>query len=287
MKKDGILKVVTIVSILLLLFVNCSKDSNDVLAPYKGERPLILLQITKNYTPDIQWLGGRVAAVGVNKGDKAGLESSLIWLMTADENSIGSYVTYGTNSNTAKILEYGGIPEDSLKHEVEYTYWLAEKSAFDAALDSTQLNEHNFIDTTFTMDLYLDGRAGGERLGNKLVVTISIRREQTLLEEIFTLDWEPRDIPFRRIAIREDASSGAFTDLIWDVSTPDSIEDNIYPPVIIGEPPEGTIETIAWPETGFKRNVVYFLWIANNKWDGQSFNRTAPGYAWFTIYPFN
>ncbi len=67
------------------------------------------------------------------------------------------------------------------------------------------------------MDLYLDGRAGGERLGNKLVVTISIRREQTLLEEIFTLDWEPRDIPFRRIAIREDASSGAFTDLIWDV----------------------------------------------------------------------
>ncbi|NIV11380.1 MAG: hypothetical protein GWN62_08890, partial [Aliifodinibius sp.] len=99
------------------------------------------------------------------------------------------------------------------------------------------------------------------------------------------LDWTPSDIPFRRIAIRE-SSFGGFTDLIWHVLTPDSLDDNIYPPVVIGSSIPNTIEAIPWATAGFQTNTVYFVWMANENWTENDFSPSATGYAWYRIYAF-
>lgn len=261
---------------------SCTEESSDVLAPYQASRPLIFLKVTQSFRPQIQWVGGRVAAVGVNLGREAALDSSLVWLMTADDNTIASFVQVGQSTDIARIQEFGGTPVDSLSNDMEYTFWLAEKEAFDAGLARTELDEFNFADTTMTMRLLLRGQTGGDR---NLAVRIRIIRDETLMADKFIVDWTPSDVPFRRLAIRE-GTFGAFTNLIWHIVTPDSLADNILPPVTIGQPPSGTDEVIAWPESGFKPNTVHFLWMVNSNWTVNNFTPTATGYVWFRIFAF-
>src|SRR5690606_5365878 len=127
------------------------------LADYEGERPLTILTVTQNFTPDIQWVGGRVAAVGVNRGSKAALDSTLVWLITDVDNNIESYVTIGPNADKNAVMQYGGTPVDSLSDDTEYTFWLAEKSALDGGLQPAALNGTNYTDTTFTTRHILSG----------------------------------------------------------------------------------------------------------------------------------
>ncbi|HNW59130.1 MAG TPA: hypothetical protein PKI62_05610 [bacterium] len=265
---------------------HCSDDNADLLAPYAGSRPFHWLRVTKNSTPDLQWLGGRIAAAGVNKGRKAALDQSLIWLRTSDANSIGSWITFGQNTDTARILQYGGTPATALTDSAEYTFWLADKAAFAAGLDSSHRDANNFIDTTFVMSVLVKGKIGGEKnaLG-KEIVNITIQRNETMLEDSYTLSWTPADLPFRQIAVRTN-SLGGFTDLIWHIVTPDSLADNIYPPLKIGQAPLGSEEAVAWPETGFVKNKVQILWMTNSKWKVNNFSPSATGYAWLRLYPF-
>ncbi len=261
-------------------FWHCQKDdSSDVLAPYAGSRPLIMLNVTQSFTPQIQWVGGRVAAVGVNRGPNAALDSSLVWLTSAADNSIESFVMVGQNTDETTIRQVGGTPVDSLEDGVDYTFWLAEREAVDAELDSTIVDDFSFVDTTQTMNFLLRGQQGGDR---DLSVRITIVRDETLLESKIIIDWTPA-VAFRRLAIRQ-GTFGAFTDLIWHVVTPDSLQDNILPPVIVGEAPEGTNEAIAFPESGLAPGQVHFLWMVNSDWTPNDFRPTATGYAWYRIF---
>jgi len=286
--KRKIKSISCLLSLFFILFFNgCSDDTNNNLAPYTENRAFEILRVTKSMNPDIQWLGGRVAAVGVNPGNKAALDSSLIYLRTAEDNSIGSYVTFPSEVNLDMILQFGGTYKDSLNDETEYTFWLAEKSAIDAELDSVQLNEFNFIDTTLVMSIFLKGKAGGEKdaQGNYIVI-ISITRDEKMLTDNYYINWEPSNIPFRQMAIRKN-SLGGFTDLLWHVVTPDSLEDNIYPPVTIGITPEGAEEAVPWSDTKFEDDKVHILWMSNSDWTVNNFSPTATGYAWYRIYPFD
>jgi hypothetical protein len=267
------------------LFYSCVTDPDDgILAEYAGNRPLHFLKITQSFTPDIQWVGGRVAAVGVNKGPAAALDSTLVWLMTADGNDINSHVTVGEETDTERILSFGGTPSDSLDDDQEYTFWLADKVAWDAGLNIAERNEFTFIDSTITTRLYLRGRWGGGRdaSGND-IATISILRDERLLSDRYIVDW-PEGTAFRRVAIRQ-SSLGGFTDLVWHVVTPDDEPDNITPPIIIGETPPGTDEVTPWPDTGFELNTVYILWMANSDWVPNTFSPSSAGYAWFRLFP--
>lgn len=272
---------------LIFLCAGCSEKSNNAVAPYTENRAFEILRITKSMNPEIQWLGGRVAAVGVNQGSKAALDSTLIYLRTADDNTIGSYATYPYDPDLDKILQYGGTFKDSLSDETEYTFWLAEKTVFYAGLDSSLLNDFNFKDTTFVMSIFLKGKAGGEKdaQGN-LLVAITITRDEKMLSDNYYIDWVPRDIPFRQLAIRKN-SLGGYTDLVWHIVTPDSLEDNIYPPVTMGIAPEGTEEAVPWPEEKFEDGKVHVLWMSNSNWTVGNFSPSATGYAWYRIYPFD
>src|SRR5690606_978668 len=123
---------------------------------------LTLLRVTQSYTPDLQWVGGRVAAVGVNRGDRAALDETLVWLLTAPEDTINRFVRFGQHTNEVLVRQYGGTPVDSLADDTEYTFWLATREAFDAGLAPGAVDSFNFVDTTVTVTYLLKGRSGGD-----------------------------------------------------------------------------------------------------------------------------
>ncbi len=268
----------------LLVHQSCILDTeDDELAQYAGSRPLGWMRVTQSLTPDIQWVGGRVAVIGVNKGDRPALDSTLVWLQTAPANSINSPVTVGESTDRDRILQYGGIPAEILDDDVQYTFWIAERELFESNLDPSLQNSFNFIDTTITTRLYVRGRTGGASVGGQPLSTISILRDERLLSDRYIVSW-PEGTAFRRVAIRQ-ASTGGFTDLVWHIVTHDSLSDNITSPFIIGETPAGTDEATAWPETGFEKNTVYIVWMVNSDWTPNNFSPSAPGYTWFRLFP--
>jgi len=278
-----VLQLVLIAGVLVLLNA-CTTDPEKGLAPYEGDRPLELLEVTTSFTPQVQWLGGRVAAVGANEGPRAELDSSLVWLMTADGNTISSYVDFGQDSDTVSIANYGGTPLDSLVDGVEYTFWIAEMAAYDSGLDTLFLNDTIFNSKSLIADLVIKGRSGGEKNGSgDYIHTLNVFREQTLTEDKIILNWTPADSAFRRIAIRQ-GRFGDFTDLVWHIVLPDSVPAQFYPPIVIGSLPNGADEATAWPSSGFETETSYFIWMVNDRWN-ESFAPTSEGYAWFKVTP--
>lgn len=256
-------------------------DASNPLAPYEGHRPLLLQRVTISATPDIQWVGGRVAAVGVNRGTAAALDTTLVWLMTADGNTIRSAVTVGSGGDADRVLSVGGTPADSLADDTEYTFWIAEQSVLDAGLPATQIDSFIFADTTFTLTYMLRGRSGGD---DDFLDDIRIVRNQRLTSDAYFVAWTPQDVGVRRLAIRQ-GSSGGFTDLVWDILAEDDDVDGIRAPVTIGAPPSGVQVAVSWPDEGFTP-TTYTLWMTSENWAG-SFSPRATGYAFFQIFSTN
>jgi hypothetical protein len=270
----------------------CTDEANP-LAPYEGSRPLVLLRVTQNFAPEMQWVGGRVAAVGVNRGSEAGLDSTLVWLQEAPGDEIGSYVTVGENTAADLVRSFGGEPVDRLSDGEEYTFWIAERSAFDLALDSTLIDPAAFADTTFTMNLLLRGSSGGDL---DLDVDYEIQREERLLESRFVVTWTP-EVPFRQLAIRA-ASTGGYTDLVWHILIPEGEAGEITPPLVIGETPPGVQEAvpfggfiaddvigIAPSDTTDFEAPIHTLWAVTEEWEEGEFGSSPfnTGYTFFRI----
>ncbi len=253
-------------------------DSADgELAPYQGERPLNLLKITQSFSPDIQWVGGRVAAAGVNRGDSAALDSTLVWLIAADGDDINSHVTVGEGTDASRIESFGGVPVDSLPSGEEYTFWLATQEAMDAALQPGARNEFTFLDTTFSLGYELRGR-----LRTRENVTVSAFRDQKLISDRLVIRWEPADFEFRRLALRA-ASSPGWENLVWHIQTPDGEAPNLRSPLLTDAPPEGARILEPWPETGLTPGVPYTLWMTTDSWNS-TFALTAPGLAFIQFF---
>lgn len=278
MKQPAIF-LLAVVLITAAALAGCDVESNP-LAPYEGHRPLIMQQVTQSFTPDVQWVGGRVAAVGVNRGEVAALDSSLVWLMTSDDDDIGSHVTVGDEADAQKVLQFGGVPRDSLADGETYTVWLATKEALDAELNASSRNPYTFADTTITTRLILTGRQRGGA-----PVTMQISRDQRLTGTQFVVSWTPADYAFRRVAIRKGAALPAFTGLVWHVVLPDEASDSITSPVVIGMTPEGAEDVQAWPEGGFEADN-YTLWMVDSSWNG-AFTLSTPGLAYYQIFANN
>lgn len=260
-----------------VLSAGCDSGSNP-LAPYEGARPLTFLRVTQNFQPDVQWVGGRVAAVGVNRGPRAALDSTLVWLQTASGNEIASHVTFGQAGDDAAVAQYGGVPLDSLEDGAEYTFWLAEEAAFEAALEEGALTPHTFVDTTVTMNLFLRGTSRGGA-----GIDVRIVRSETLLETRYFVHWTPA-IPFRQVGLRKGAGIPGFRDLVWHTVQSEG-DDAILPPLTIGVAPEGASDAVAFPESGFESDS-YVLWMTDSTWQGD-FSLRAPGLAYFVIFASN
>lgn len=260
-----------------VLIVGCDNDENP-LRPYAGERPFIIQEVTQSWSPDVQWVGGRAAAVGVNRGDKAALDSTLVWLRRVDGDAIDAPISINGEFDAAAVAAVGGEPVDSLESGVVYTLWIASESALDVNLDSTAVNEFMMADSTFEASYMLAGRSGGGA-----GVSFTVVRNQSLLSDNYILSWTPADVGFNQIAIRE-ASSGGFTDLRWHIVIPEREEGELVSPVVIGEVPEGAVAGIDWGGWG---SSTHTIWATTEEWDGESFGFRTPGYAFFQAFAGN
>jgi hypothetical protein len=281
MRKFSLISIAALVALPALFSEGCTNDSSDVLAPYGAQRPLFFTRITQNAYPDVQWLGGRAAAIGVNKGTKAALDQTLVWLQTGPADTITSYVTVGRKSDRNRILALGGTPADSLDADTVYTFWVATRAAVDAQLDQTNstVNAFTFVDTTLTATYWLRGQSGGEGGTANPIVRIRIRREQTVTGDRFSIVWTPGTSAFRNLGLRA-GSTGGYDNLLWLVSTPTGTTDNIASPVILGVPPPNVTEGNPYVPGSMASGTVYTIWMTNRNWVG-TFNLTSRGYAWF------
>lgn len=257
-------------------------DATGPLAEYRGARALDFLQVTQHYRPDIQWVGGRVAVVGVNRGPEAALDETLVWLLTAEGDDISSFVRLGAaESDPDAVAAFGGTPVDSLEDGVDYTFWLAERSVFEAGLvDDSGLG---FADSTVTIRYVLLGRSGGDRA---LDVSFRVIREQTLVDEQYYIDWTPASVGFRRLAIRE-GTTGGWDRLKWHLIVPEGSGLEIRSPLHVGEAPDGISQAAEWPEEGFGKEIQNTVWAATGDWTDGDFGFRSTGYAFFQVFATN
>lgn len=257
----------------LVSLASCDGVS-DALAPYEGHRPFELIKITQSYAPDIQWVGGRVAAVGVNRGDRAALDSTLLWVRTAPGDDIDSYVTVGQETDEDFIRQRGGTPLDSLPADAELTFWFATQEALDAGLDTTRLDAHDFLDTTFTFNYELRGR-----LRTQENVTVRVFRDQKLLSDRLLILWEPASFAFDQVALRRSSQPG-FEDLVWHVQKGTS--SALVAPLFTNDLPSGAEVLVEWPAEGLEP-TTYTLWMTAPNWD-RTFGIRANGLAYITFF---
>ncbi len=264
--------------LLIAMVAGCDSDVNP-LAPYEGSRPLIIQDVTISHAPDISWVGGRVAAVGINRGEQAALDTSLVWLYTADGNELDSPIYVRDVIDQDAVSSFGGTPTDSLTDDETYTIWVAEADAYAAGLAGDAVDSFTLADTTFQLEYMLNGPRPSVNGG--LGLRYEVSRDQRLLSQDYTITWEPA-VPLRTLAMRV-GTTGGYTSLIWHIVTPEEQEPNLTPPIILGDEPEHAVVVEEWDGFGTDR---YVLWGANDEWNGQSFTFVAPGYAFFQITHF-
>ena len=254
----------------------CVMPGCDTVEPplrsYDGKRPFIIQDVTQSWTPDVQWVGGRAAAVGVNRGEHAALDSTLVWMRRVGADEIDPPISIGSEFDADAVAALGGVPTDSLASGDIYTVWVASEAALAADLDSTALDEFALADSTFQTDYAFTGRSFGG-----VGVRFSVVRDESLAGERFVIYWTPANVGFRQMAIR-DATTGGFTNLLWHIIMPEDRGEEIRSPVVIGSPPEGAIVGTEWSGWAEGSQTV---WAATDAWDGQAFDFTTPGYAFF------
>jgi hypothetical protein len=259
------------------LLASCDTDENP-LAPYEGERPFIIQTVTQSYSPDLQWVGGRAMAVGINRGEVPALDSTLVWMRISSSSDISSPLSISEEFDIDEVMSRGGQPTDSLEDGVVYTVWVADQEALDAGLDTTLFDQFSLIDSTFQASYLLTGRSGGG-----VDVDFSIVRNQTLAGDEYVLNWTPVDLSFRQIAIRQ-ASSGGFTNLLWHVVIPEEEDGEMRGPLIVGETPPDAVVGTEWAGWG---DGTHTLWATTEEWDGESFGFNSPGYAFYQMFASN
>ncbi len=269
--------ILIVVAFIAAGLTGCDSGQNP-LADYEGERPFIIQNLTQSYSPDFQWVGGRAAAVGINRGETAALDSTLIWMRISGSETISSPISIRDEFDDSEVANRGGQPSDSLEDGVTYTIWVADEAALASGLDSTAVDEHALIDSTFEAAYFLAGRSGGG-----IDVEFSIVRDQTLLEDRYVASWVPADLGFRQVAIRP-ASVGGFTNLLWHIVIPEDEEGELTSPLIIGEIPDDASVAIEW--TGWADGPHTF-WAATDEWNGESFGFNTPGYAFYQMFASN
>lgn len=296
--------------IMASLLISCSNDENP-LAPYTGSPNLSEINIEQNsFEPAVTWVGGYASVFGVNKGSKAVLDSTLIWLVYASGNQIKYPVEFGELPQGAQDLtqQYGGTKVNTLSEDNTYTFWVMKEEAWDRVknsnaelvfdststaiietTDSIKITQKLFTSRTLPLDVFINvygistfGRLAdisiSSDLSNAPVVSWNIKQDGVT------------DTKLSAIGITE---GGQFTptNTIWEVYSVSELNGttaygkiNVIPgPVKMGTSFEHTQVFYEFPEEGLERNKTYYLWIANETWDGANRLRFANGYAYATF----
>jgi len=302
-----------LVIILSFIFSSCG-EQNDGLAPY--DPPLKMSNITiqdSTYKPKINWLGGYVSVLGVNYGSRAALDSTLVFLIYKAGNDIRYPVIFGQVPSGAQDLtsQFGGSKADSLTEDSTYTFWVLKESewnqvssmnnkilVYDSTLsasiqingDTIRLSSQGHTQFVKPLDVYIDitNISSVGRLG---IITI----EETNITNSPIIRWSitqagVTDTAISAMGIVEGSQFNPDAE-VWAVySVSDSAGQTQYgkvnvinPPVVTGQVFEGTQVFVEYPAGGLEKNTTYYLWIANNLWNGEGRTRTTNYYAYVTF----
>ena len=298
---------------IITVFISC-ENTDDTLAPYVGSPNISGLQIeAKSYTPKITWIGGYITVLGINRGSKAVLDNSLVWLIYKSGNDIHYPVQYGQLPNGVEDLtsQYGGSSISELIEDSTYTIWVIKEDVWnvittnpgkiitlDNALtqkyliagDTIKLSASVHTQKTQNLDNYLNiyEIATFGRLG-----TIGI--EQTNTSNDPKISWtitqpEVTDTLIAAIGIADGSqysSSASIWEAYSEVTQNDTLffgKHNVIPsPLIAGQNLSDTKVFVEYPLDGLERNKTYYIWIANKNWDGVGRLRSTPFYAYATF----
>ncbi|MFO7446797.1 MAG: hypothetical protein R6W90_10550 [Ignavibacteriaceae bacterium] len=300
---------------MLILFSSCESEDNNPAGP-GWNTPLKEINIEENtYKPRLSWVGGYVSVIGVNRGSRASLDSSLVWLIKADGNNLKYSTRFGTIPNGASDLttQFGGTKIDSLSEDEVYTFWLLKEDVWSQV--SAQLNSKLLVDSSLSSSLVVEGDSvrinpfSYSNLTRPVDVFINIKDVSTFgrlgvisitetASNLPVISWtvnpESSDPNISVIGISE-GGQHSLDAVIWEIySVRDSSageevikvygKDNIISsPLFAGDSVPNTMAFVPLTTAGLERNKTYYVWIANKDWDGVERARFAAGYAYATF----
>jgi len=298
---------------IITAFISC-ENTDDTLAPYVGSPNVSGLQIeAKSYTPKITWIGGYITVLGINRGSKAALDNSLVWLIYKSGNDIHYPVQYGQLPIGVQDLtsQYGGSSIPELIEDSTYTIWVIKEDVwniistnpgkiitldsvltqtYSIAGDTIKLSASVHTQKTQNLDNYLNiyEIATFGRLG-----IIGINQTNTSNDPKISWRMTQPDVADTLIAAIgiADGSQYSSTASIWEVYSEVTENDtlfygkhNVIPsPLLAGQNLSSTKVFVEYPIDGLQRNKTYYVWIANKNWDGVGRLRSTPFYAYATF----
>ncbi len=304
---------VILIGVFAVLFTSC-EETDNTLAPYVGSPKMSGLTIeNKSFTPKITWVGGYVSAIGINKGPKAALDSTLVWLINKSGNGIKYPVKYGELQDGVQDLttQFGGNHLTELLEDSIYTFWLMKEDVW--SIVTTNPEKYIFADSNLTENYLVSGdtlKLSSSIYTQKIhnldnYINLSgistfgqlgtIQIIQTNISDNIEINW---NVTQAGVTDQNIAAMGivkgnqyAAANSIWEVYS--EVEENGQPlygkhnviaaPVFSGDSLANTKIFVEYPERGLERNATYYVWIASKEWDGVGRIRATPYYAYATF----
>ncbi len=314
-KKERVkISALILLSVLIFTFVSCSENDNG-LAPYTGSPKLSTVKVEEGtFMPKITWLGGYASVIGANIGENAILDTSIVWLIKSNGNDLKYPLQFGAVPSGAQniIGEVNGKAKSQLNEDNTYTYWVVKdymweqiskyKGKILVAAPSTQkdmiavdgdtvrLSSEIFTVATQRIDRFINitsvstfGRLGQIEITNP-VDTLGPIIRWTISQSGVT------DTKISAIGITNGQQYIA-TEVLWEAwSEQTTSEGNVYgkknvisAPVHPGAKFDGVKTFYEMPAEGLQRGNNYYLWIANENWDGKGRTRVTNYYAYVTF----
>lgn len=302
-----------ILVIISISFITCSEDDSG-LAPYVGSPAMSNIVIeAESFNPKITWVGGYASILGVNRGTKAALDSSLVWLISTEGNNLKFPVKFGELPSGAQDLttQFGGTVLDSLNEDEDYHFFVMKQNAWDqvssevgkafvadpgleegqiiSGQDSVYISSTIFTSFAQRLDVFINIE-GLSTFGQLGVISVKETRSNRPIIEWTITQSGVTDSLISVIGIAEgnQYSPGG---TVWEVysesldngSTVYGKENVISAPLNVGDSLAGTFAFVPFDQTGLERNKTYYIWIANNLWGGEGRLRFEQGYAYATF----
>lgn len=317
MKKYNRIKNVIINSLAIILLVgliNSCEEVDNTLATYVGSPKMSGIVIeNKSFIPKVTWIGGYVTAFGINKGNVAALDNSLIWLIYKPGNGITYPVKYGELQQGAQDLtsQYGGSFIPQLIEDSTYTFWVMKEAVWSVVnanpgksfvIDSSLSEGYQINVDTIKLSMSIHTQRTQELDNYINIFEIStfgqlgtINIQQTNEDDHVKLSWtiSQAGVTDTLIAAIGIADGNQYTaaSSIWEAYS--EIDDGgtliygkhnvISPPLLSGQQLNNTKEFVEYPVEGLQRNKTYYVWIANKDWNGVGRLRATPYYAYATF----
>jgi hypothetical protein len=309
---------VYLLAIFSIVLINSCKERDNTLAPYTSSTSVSRIIVEDNtYTPKITWVGGYASVVGVNRGNNAALDSSLVWLIYQAGNSIHYPVTYPQTPAGASDLtqQFGGNTLPKLIEDNTYTYWVMKEDIWNQI--SSQKNKVLKVDSSLTsgyqinadtisisMSSYFQIKKNIDKFVN--IYEISYFGSPDIILGVFNIiqtdtsntpiiQWKVTqlgvtDTLISALGIVEGAQYDA-SKVIWEIYSEETVngapvygKKNVIPsPIYPGTHLNETFTFKEYPVTGLERNKGYYIWMAAKQWDQINRFRITPYYAYITF----